>query len=273
MPTYVAQRAYIDDGPAPRKFVLVISCIDCRLMDDLVRFLDHDNLTNRYYHIAFAGTGLCLTGEINNHPEPRCGRPDFRPWCAMLEEHLKVVFELTGGKIEDIYIIEHRDCGAYAKYLGKDYYPYDGKPKLDEEKRDHTNFAHALRDELQDWFDATLPKLAADLGLPSLRIPHIHSFLMGVRGEVESLDPAKPKRRRNSFVRSRLHQQPQRVAEELRQAHREAATVGTVDDAVVVGQAQRHHQPRRRSARPARPAAASTATARGSRLRGSSRSA
>ncbi len=192
MPTHSTQRAYLDDGPAPRKFVLVISCIDCRLLDDLVRFLDHDNLTNRYYHIAFAGTGLCLTGEIAKYPEPQCGRPDFRPWRAMLEEHMKVVVELTGGKFEDVYIVEHRDCGAYAKYLGADYYPYDANPKLNEEKRDHTTFAHALRDDLTQWFKTTLPALAEELGLAPLRIPHVHSFLMGVRGEVESLD-ASPK--------------------------------------------------------------------------------
>ena len=72
---------------------------------------------------------------------------------------------------------------------------------------------------------------------------------------------------------SRLHQQPQRVAEELREAGREPAAVGAVDDAVVVGQATAASSAAGRSGRPAPPAAGSTATGPGSRPRGSSRSA
>src|SRR5262245_55516380 len=44
--------------------------------------------------------------------------------------------------------------------------------------------------------------------------------------------------------RSTLEEHPQRVGEEARQPRAEASAVGPVDHAVVVGEAQRQHQPR-----------------------------
>ena len=48
----------------PEKNVLVISCIDLRLTDNLLEFLHHDNLINRYDHVAIAGTSLTAFAKI-----------------------------------------------------------------------------------------------------------------------------------------------------------------------------------------------------------------
>ena len=41
--------------PPPRKNVLLLSCMDLRLIDDLVPFMEGDNLSNRYDQLVFAG--------------------------------------------------------------------------------------------------------------------------------------------------------------------------------------------------------------------------
>lgn len=47
----------------PKKNILVISCIDLRLTDNLVAFLHEENLVNRYDHLAIAGASLCSKGK------------------------------------------------------------------------------------------------------------------------------------------------------------------------------------------------------------------
>jgi hypothetical protein len=76
----------------PRKNILVLSCIDLRLTDDLLRFLDHDNLTNRYDHFALAGTSLCtITQKMENHSDPQVldNFNNFEHWRKSLDDHLK----------------------------------------------------------------------------------------------------------------------------------------------------------------------------------------
>lgn len=41
--------------PAPRKNVLLLSCMDLRLIDDICEFMEGDNLANRYDQLVFAG--------------------------------------------------------------------------------------------------------------------------------------------------------------------------------------------------------------------------
>ncbi len=50
---------HIDGSYAPpRHNVLLLSCIDLRLIDELAAFMDRDNLTNRYDHLVYAGAAL-----------------------------------------------------------------------------------------------------------------------------------------------------------------------------------------------------------------------
>lgn len=198
-------RKYPDCSLPPRKFALVISCVDCRLLDDLVRFLDHDNLNNRYYHVTFAGASIGLTSKPpaytpNCGPTPnhKCLPLDFAQWKRMLYDHVELVLKLTRGDLTDIYIVEHADCGAYKAFLNVDYYEDPTAPHEKAERKEHSNRAHALAGELLEWFSTECVKnLTADLrGLvkteerEAIHPPIIRGFMMDLRGNVERLfDP------------------------------------------------------------------------------------
>ena len=67
--------------------------------------MEGDNLTNRYDQLVFAGSAL---GVIQQ---------DHESWYDVFFQHLDIAVQLH--EIQDVYIMEHRDCGAYAKFLGK----------------------------------------------------------------------------------------------------------------------------------------------------------
>jgi hypothetical protein len=192
-------RKYPHCYPAPRKFALVIGCVDCRLLDDLVRFLDHDNLNNRYYQVSFAGASIGLSDSAPSY-YPRCdkrGKPvgdrlDFSKWKKALIDHLKLVLKLTKGDLTDVYIVEHADCGAYKEFLKKDYYENPTNPDSAAEQADHEHYAQALADDLAKWYESNDAKeLGKELkhitGKKKLAAPLVRGFLMDLRGGVHRL--------------------------------------------------------------------------------------
>lgn len=118
----------------------MLSCIDLRLTDNLLEFLHFDNLTNRYDHFALAGTSLLTQVD---HPDLKKlfdkkaldKMPGHKLWKQTWIDHLNIAIELH--RIEDIYIIEHEDCGAYKTFLKKQ------QTKSGEYNR-HADFAMAL---------------------------------------------------------------------------------------------------------------------------------
>jgi hypothetical protein len=196
-------RKYPHGYPAPRKYALVISCVDCRLLDDLVRFLDHDNLNNRYYHLTFAGCALGLSKAAPPY-HPHCGHRaehtcvpfDLSHWKDTLREHLRLVLTLTKGGLTDVYVVEHADCGAYAALLGVDYYANPADPDTAGEHKAHGHYALELAKELVAWYDTPEAKeLEAELGV-EFHPPLVRGFLMDLRGGVEALfDPPAVRKR------------------------------------------------------------------------------
>jgi len=206
-------RKYPDCYLAPRKYALVISCVDCRLLDDLVRFLDHDNLTNRYYHLTFAGAAIGLSDDAPVY-YPKCEPPkkhtcepmDFSQWKQMLYDHLELVLKLTKGELTDVYIVEHMDCGAYRTFLDVDYYKDPANPDLEAESDEHRNRAEALAEELGEWFSSVrAAELATELkeqfGVQSLSPPIVRGFLMDLRGNVKRLFEPLPAGKRGKKSR------------------------------------------------------------------------
>lgn len=171
MPIYPSYDTY----ELPRKNVFVISCIDLRLTDDLVKFLNHDNLTNRYDHYIAAGTSICTCAEKykerfkkeKKEEEENPIQPgDLEAWTVSLFSHLRVAIALH--KIKDVYIIEHEDCGAYKALLNET--EIDTKAK---EIKCHEEFAEHLQAEILK------------------RHPlNVHCFILNLRGDVTQL--AKP---------------------------------------------------------------------------------
>jgi hypothetical protein len=192
-------RKYPQCYPAPRKYGLVIGCVDCRLLDDLVRFLDHDNLTNRYYQATFAGCSIGLSGSAPVYYPRRdpkgnpVGEPlDFSRWRETLLDHLRLVLKLTKGDLTDVYIVEHTDCGAYREFLNDDYYRDPHNPRVKDEHVAHELYARALAAELAAWYASEEGKKAeAELqrGNPDLKLvpPLVRGFLMDLRGGVDLL--------------------------------------------------------------------------------------
>lgn len=188
MPAHTApQAAYPVEYPAPRKYVLVISCMDARLLDDLVYFLDHDNLTNRYYHLTFAGTSLGLTARVNDDlGDPNDPPAHFAQWRQAFIDHFQAAVLLTKGTITDVYIVQHADCGAFREYLGRDAADMTHTAEL----QMHRDYAKALLDDIvKNFCDVYNPPGKPD---PALRVqekkPSIYTFFMDLRGGVTLLD-------------------------------------------------------------------------------------
>ena len=111
-------RNYPDGYRMPRKNVLLVSCMDLRLLDEIVGFMEHDNLTNRYDQFILAGASLsaCFTAFSEDYDRNMTGKfEDFKNWKGALFNHIGLAIDLHG--IEDIYIMEHRECGAYKSFL------------------------------------------------------------------------------------------------------------------------------------------------------------
>lgn len=155
----------------PRKNIIVISCIDLRLTDDLLNFLHFDNLANRYDHFALAGTSVTIGATRDAHKKLFKKKAlkqfnSFVHWKECLHNHIAIAIELH--QIEDVYIIEHEDCGAYREFL------IDGTfTSREEEIKCHKKFATALSKEIR-----------------SLYPLHVHCFMIDIRGNIELLDTA-----------------------------------------------------------------------------------
>lgn len=106
--------------------VLLLSCMDLRLIGKIVTYMDERNLTNRYDHVILAGAALGVVHPANPH------------WGQTFWDHLALARELHDAA--EVHILEHRDCGAYRKLLGIDL---SGEP--DAEAQKHAEVAHSLR--------------------------------------------------------------------------------------------------------------------------------
>lgn len=164
--------SYPKDGyDVPQGNVLVLSCIDLRLTDNLQEFLNYDNLTNRYDLFALAGAALMtqrenpkLQGHFVTVSEEE--KKKLHIWKDIWDMHLNISRDLHN--IEDVYIVEHENCGAYKAYLTEAYL------KKGEEKR-HDEFAAALTTSIQ----ATHPYL------------NVHTFYIDLRGNIKLLRTKK----------------------------------------------------------------------------------
>ena len=86
---------------------LLVSCMDYRLIDDIVRYMDGRKLANQYDHVILAGASLgALT---DKKPE----------WGKVFWDHVQVAKDLH--HIKKVMIMDHRDCGAYKVFLGADF--------------------------------------------------------------------------------------------------------------------------------------------------------
>ena len=174
----------------PKKNVLVISCIDLRLTDNLLHFLHHDNLTNRYDHIALAGTSLCTCAD--SHAEDFCESnlkqyKQFKHWNETLEDHLEIA--ITLHHIKDVYIIEHEDCGAYKQFLKNGDFSTKAK-----EWKQHQIFAKELANKInaKSYHDKKKRKNGDENeDVQEKYNLNVHCFMIDLRGNIDLLYTTK----------------------------------------------------------------------------------
>lgn len=129
---------------------LLLSCMDYRLVDDLVRFMDSKGLTDKYDHVIVAGASAGATAE------------KFSSWNKTFWEHLQVAIDLH--KIHKVIVVDHRDCGAYKIAHGEEH---TRDPAL--ERAVHAAVLLPLALEIRQKY-------------PDL---HVETFLMSLDGTVE----------------------------------------------------------------------------------------
>jgi|688.fasta_scaffold253443_2 hypothetical protein len=78
---------------------IVITCIDFRLRDDAVLFLNSINLNNNYDEFILAGASLGYNQTL------------FSAWTETLDKHIELAEQLH--EITDVIVIDHMNCGAY----------------------------------------------------------------------------------------------------------------------------------------------------------------
>jgi hypothetical protein len=162
-----------DTSYAPaRGHVLLLSCMDPRVLDDTVQFMNHDNLANRYDHVILAGAALGALGGCTTA---------FAHWRRTFFDHLEAAHKLH--HIEDVYILEHRHCGAYHKVFKVAPEFGDTPDELAKEAACHHKYAKLLEREIDAWGQQKGISLC------------VKSFLMDLRGKVCLLN-AKPNKRR-----------------------------------------------------------------------------
>jgi carbonic anhydrase len=163
MLTITHNRLFPTHIPA-RDRVMLLSCMDLRLLDNIVSFMNYENLTNRYDQFILAGASLGI--EIDPS------------WEKAFFSHLELAIKLHN--ITDVYILEHRNCGAYHQHLGKKGIFGDKDKDQDREHKLHRKYADQLADHIgQRVKKKKLPKLG------------VYSFLMDLRGNVEKLSDRK----------------------------------------------------------------------------------
>jgi len=86
-----------------------ITCIDYRLVDDGVRFIDGLGLTKDFDQVALAGASLAAVSD------------KFPSSNKAFWDQLDIAKTLH--HVKRLVVLDHRDCGAYKVAFGKDYAP------------------------------------------------------------------------------------------------------------------------------------------------------
>jgi carbonic anhydrase len=124
---------------------LLLSCMDFRLVNDTVRYMNGRGLQGTYDHVILAGAAL--GAQTDKYPD----------WGRTFWQHLGVAIDLHG--ITRVYLLDHRDCGAYQVILGEDL-AKDPAEETEVHSRELRKLGRAIRTKH--------PKLEVELLLMSL---------------------------------------------------------------------------------------------------------
>jgi len=99
---------------------LAVTCIDYRLVDDAIRFLDDErHLRKEFDLVALAGASLAAVA------------PAFPASGAAFWDHVAIAKQLHN--IQRVVLLDHRDCGAYKVQFGSRFAD-DGSAELEQHR-------------------------------------------------------------------------------------------------------------------------------------------
>ncbi len=170
--------ASVLDDP-PRKNVLLLCCMDQRLLDETVRFMNDLNLHNRYDQIALAG------GAMGVHRLPASPTEPTGSWWSVFTSHLSAAINKLHRPIKDVFLLDHLDCGAY-----KELHPIDkirkeySKTSLPRMRELHADELAALACRVHEYCEAQHHSTKDD----AWKDIRVSCFIVDLRGHVTQLD-------------------------------------------------------------------------------------
>ncbi len=108
-----------DQMTAHHAKAIVITCMDFRLIDDAVKYLDTIGYNNNYDEFILAGASLGYN------------QTKYTAWTETLDKHIELAESLH--EIKEVIVIDHMSCGAYKIFYEKDSIPRDEEIKLHKE--------------------------------------------------------------------------------------------------------------------------------------------
>lgn len=85
---------------------VLLTCMDYRLENEVVAYMDGRGLRDRYDRLVLAGASLgVLTDQRSD-------------WGKTFWQHLDVAIQLH--QVHKVIVLDHKDCGAYRVFLGAD---------------------------------------------------------------------------------------------------------------------------------------------------------
>jgi carbonic anhydrase len=94
-----------DQLTAHKARAMVITCMDFRLIDDAVNYLNSKGYNNNYDEFILAGASLGYNQTV------------YSSWAETLDTHIELAEKLH--HITEIIVIDHMDCGAYKIFYNK----------------------------------------------------------------------------------------------------------------------------------------------------------
>jgi carbonic anhydrase len=134
---------------------IMLSCMDYRLPDETVALMNKNGLENEYDHIVLAGASLGVVAD------------QLKEWRPAFWDQVGLAVKLHG--IEEVIVVDHRDCGAYKLVLGADAV---ATPEL--ELAVHTETLKAFAAQVREKH----PELA------------VQAYLLALDGTAETIDVA-----------------------------------------------------------------------------------
>ena len=156
-----------------RSEAFVSSCMDYRLVHATERYMAGRGLEKKYYQAMLAGASLAANPPTRPMPPP----PDVKAWNTAFWDHLATAIALSGdrpaGPLRRVFVIDHRDCGAYDILLPGCCRDSAGNLDPVKETAAHAAQLRTLRAEIDRRYPN--PKMQVEL------------LLMGLDGTVETI--------------------------------------------------------------------------------------